>query len=54
LSIANARAAHVVITSFRKWKGPELRVLFIGVKFIEFSSKWPAGSKLEMGGTHVT
>ena len=28
LSIANAKAGHVVITTFRKWKGPELRVFF--------------------------
>jgi hypothetical protein len=30
-----------------------LKVSFIGVKFIEFSSKWPAGSKLEMADMHM-
>jgi hypothetical protein len=26
--------------------------MFIGVIFLEFSSKWPAGSKLEMADMH--
>jgi hypothetical protein len=46
------KTGHVIITSFWKLSRPELRVLFIGEIFIELSSKWPPGSKLEMADVH--